>query len=658
MRVRLEERWLDANRLVLLAIVTFVLIAVFFPMAAVRLVDGDEGYYIMTAKLVNQGRLPFIGFFYQQMFLLPFVYAPWLKVFGSTWYSARYLSASLAVLLGLLLYFHSIRITGRRTLGLLAVALFAFSGHAIGWLTVVKTFTVSTLLLFGAYAMFYTAVAERWKYLLSGLFLGLAVDTRLFLIAVLPAFAIQILGSGEPSRRRLEQTLWFALGLALALLPNLYFLFRSPRVFMFDNIIYQSRRTPAGLIGNLTQKWDLALQLLGLKGNDGSASIQLDLSLLLSIGFCALTAVRRQRLPLSVWIALLLTVVCFLPTPVHLQYFVYLVPFLVVNVVLLFARLDEDVPVSSVGRRRLRTAMTIGCALYVLVWPYDYYRYGSWSHNIPGLVAPIWDANWKIPVINRVGAAVDRYTDSTSHTAISWWPGYFIQTKTAPFPRMENHFGIEGEFHPDSFLTTKCHFISDSEVDSAIQVHATRVAVLGNWSWFPVTQPNRSPHRATLLQNDYVKVAQIGDAEVYRWEEGHHEGVLASLSAMVRDRPLRGYRSLIWPGKSHLPAGLDSAGIGARGPPMVTDFAELADELVQNRRRFDDYLPALAGWVVNDGSRHLHVFDYMNDLENFVAVDYRFTLLAVARDSSSALYDIRPAHSGVPGGTVRPDRAP
>lgn len=647
--MQLEERLQNMNRLALFGIVVLVLAATFIPMATARLVDGDEGYYIMAAKMINQGRVPYLDFFLQQEFLVPYAYAPWLRVFGTTWYSARSLSAFLAILLGIALYFHAIRATGRRMLGLLAVALFAFTGYAVGWLTVVKTYVLSILLLFCAYAMVFTRIAERWKYLLSGLFLGLAVDTRLYLIAVLPAFAIQIMGSGEPSRRRLEQMLWFTLGLALALLPNLYFLLRNPRVFIFDIFIYHSLRSSAGLIGNLPQKWDIALQLLALKGHDGSASIQFGISLLFSIGLCVLTYVRHRRLPLSVWISLLLTVVCFMPTPVYIQYFTCLVPFLIVNAVLLFARLNEDTLISSVARRRLRTALAIGCALYVLVWPYDYYRYGSWSRSIPGFVSPIWDANWKIPVINRVGAAIDRYTDSTGHTAISWWPGYFIQTRTKPFPRMENHFGIEEEFHPDSLLTSRYHFISDSEVDSAIQAHATRVAVLGNWSWFPVTEPNRSLHRAVLQQNDYVLVEKVGDSEIYRWDEGHQEKSLIDLAAMVGSRSLHDYRTLIWPARSHLPAGLDSAAPGRRAQPIVTDYREVSDDLFSGRHQLDFYLPALAGWVVNDGGQHLQVFEYMNDLENFIADRYRFTLVSISRDSSHALYDIRSVPSAVPG---------
>ncbi len=51
-------------------------------LSRVRPIDGDEGYYATAARLVSHGRTPYLDFFYPQMPLLPYVYAPAFKVVG------------------------------------------------------------------------------------------------------------------------------------------------------------------------------------------------------------------------------------------------------------------------------------------------------------------------------------------------------------------------------------------------------------------------------------------------------------------------------------------------------------------------------------------------------------------------------------------------
>ena len=642
--MNLEEHLQKINRAVLLGIVILLLAAVFVPMGRARLVDGDEGFSIMAAKLVNQGRAPYIDFFYQQMFLHPYAYALWLRIFGTTWYAARSLSVCLAILLGVLVYFHALRVTGRQTLGLLAAALFAFAGSGAGWFTVVKTFALSTLFLFGAYAMVFTGASPRWRCFVSGLFLGLAVDVRLHIIAAFPAFAIQFLGADEPVRRRFEHLLWFTLGLGAALLPGLYFLARSPIPFVFDNFTYHSLRSGHGLIGGLPQKWAIALQLLALRGHEGSASIQFVISLLFTVGLGVLTTARRERLPLSVWITFLLMIVSFLPTPTFTQYFTVLVPFMVINIILVFASLKDETRVPASVRRRLRIPLAAACALYILVWPYDYDRYGTWGHHIPGFLSRVWDVNWEIPVINRVSAAIDQYADSTNPTAISWWPGYFVESRTAPFPRTENNWGRDVWFRMSPGLRARCHVISDPGLDGVIQQRAAPLAVLGNWSWDIVWEPGKSRHRNTLVKSGYVMIGQVASTEIYQWQDtafrAAQQQVTDYVGSALAIAPDNDYQIVILPLRTVLPAGLDSAAY------HVTDYSELSSELFANQDSLDDYLPALAAWVVNDDRPHVPAFDYMNDLESFITGAYKFTLLAVMSDRTGALYDIRRVEPG------------
>src|SRR5215471_634951 len=78
----------------------------FSTLAYSRMIDTDEGLYLLAVKLVAQGKRPYLDFFYQQMPGLPYVYALWSRAVGISWTSARLFSVLLSVALGGLIYWH------------------------------------------------------------------------------------------------------------------------------------------------------------------------------------------------------------------------------------------------------------------------------------------------------------------------------------------------------------------------------------------------------------------------------------------------------------------------------------------------------------------------------------------------------------------------
>jgi hypothetical protein len=153
------------------------------PLAFNRIIAGDEGFYLIAAKEVSQGALPYIDFFYPQMPLLPFVYGSWMEVFGASWKSARLLSALLTSLLGGLLFLRLSDLYSKRW-GYIGVGLFASSQFVFPWYITAKTYALSTLLLFASYLLFVTRiyVAPAVKYSVVGFMFGLVVNTRLFFL--------------------------------------------------------------------------------------------------------------------------------------------------------------------------------------------------------------------------------------------------------------------------------------------------------------------------------------------------------------------------------------------------------------------------------------------------------------------------------------------
>jgi 4-amino-4-deoxy-L-arabinose transferase-like glycosyltransferase len=495
----------------LVAALGVALAAVYVPMALFRLVDADEGIYLLNAKMVLNGDLPYHDFFYPQMPLLPYVYGLWMKLFGVSWYSGRLLSAFLAVALGLIVYAHVARLTRSRPLGILAVSLFASSTLCLAWLSAAKTFSLATFLLFASYAVVFSR-RHRWKYFLSGLLLGLAIDTRLYLVVVIPLLLLHLVRT-ETEGRRL-QIGRFTTGLVLALLPNEFFLLMDPDVYFFNILGVHGIRSPFGMVGLVSQKVDLLADLLGVNPTYGNGNLQF--TLLLLVTAVTLAARLRPKAPfqLSAGIALTVIVVSLVPTPTYAQYFCIAVPFLIVNAALFCARLRDDL--SSPGGQAFRR---IGHALaaavlvaYLLPAPFEAYRYTVGGDRVPGVFTHADAHNWTIPMIRQVSRAIDEVAPTRSALTLTWWPGYLLETNGSVLPRLENPYALWYSPHLSPLEITKYKFMSSRELEWHIGHHTASVAVVGNWMFD--TKPS---YRDLLTRGGYVLTRRVGEAEIYAW---------------------------------------------------------------------------------------------------------------------------------------------
>lgn len=108
---------------------------------------------------------------------------------------------------------------------------------------------------------------------------------------------------------------------------------------------------------------------------------------------------------------------------------------------------------------------------------------------------------------------------------------------------------------------------------------------------------------------------------------------LDEMGEFLANNEVSSYRTVIWP-FNDIPLPQIEAG------PRVVDPREMSREIFSGRQEFDDYLPAIACWVVNDNREHLRVFSFMNDLQNVLAGGYKFTLLSVTSEGTGAVYEI------------------
>lgn len=403
----------------------------FTSMSAIRLIDGDEGFYLYAARLIGEGQKPYIDFFFPQMPLTPYVYAVWGYFFGLTWNSARLFGALVAVLTSALVFYHACSVTKRRDLGLLAVWLFSFASLSLTWLVTAKTYGLSTFFLFLAYTLLtlQTVRFERLRFLAVGLALGLAVDTRLYLASVVPVFILATIYFRKSSGSFHGMCL-VLLGVLLATFPNLWFVAQGFDQFLFNNLGFHLSRTRLDPEWLLYNKIEVALRFLGGSLADGECEgFQ---TILLLVPSMAIVLNFRKVDPRCIFASILLLVliaVSLAPSPTYFQYFVVTIPFLVINAVYCISFVDFR----TTKNRYIFFTLFI---LFAAPIPNEMWRYSVSGKGLAGFENP---GQWSIQSVRTTSRRIDTAAHGDSF-GLSWWPGYFVESKTKISPGFENHF--------------------------------------------------------------------------------------------------------------------------------------------------------------------------------------------------------------------------
>lgn len=460
-------------------------------MSHYRYIDGDEGHFIFAGRLVLEGKAPYQDFFYQQMPLMPYIYAAWFWLTGVSWYGARLLNALFGTFSVLLLGWCVYKELHKKYAALAAMLLCTANMVVFVWFSPVKVHSPSFFLLIAAYAL-WSFAPERQRNsirLLAGLLIAFSLNIRLMMLVVIPAFYLDLWLTKHNGPQKWTQALYFTLGLALGCCFDYYFLATSPVNFFFDNIGYHAIRTNSGLIANFHQKLEIFKELIGLDLKRGLASFQ---QLCLTAGSCAyfILMLSKKRITLSMSILVLLTTVNLLPTPTFLQYFSVTIPFMILQsvafVTLVWPRLQQV----SV---RVSTGLLVCGLLYLAAVP------GSFQEFT--FAAP---ANGEKTIPNMKATA--QYIDSINplhRPFLADWPGYYIATKSPCFPGMENNFGLEAAKSVSPEFGKKCKLFHPNELAYELKQDDLLVVV-------------RDPFVGnTLHKFNYFLNRQIGNSFIY-----------------------------------------------------------------------------------------------------------------------------------------------
>lgn len=313
-----------------------------------RRLSHDEHMYIASGKLLaDQSLIPYKDFPHFQMPNLVFAYAAIFKYTDYLLFSARFFSIICSCLsLALVFYivfnlFHEhngyfrFLIAAGSVLLIMTNPFFTYtSGRA--WNHDLSL--LFTLLAFFFHCRGFTNNKDKQHLFFSGIFLGLAIGTRLtFAIFIIPFLGTVFFYKKEQNVLP-KLFLFFVLGVIVAMLPSIIMFSLSPKKFIFDNIGYHKLNTMYFQEIGYTETSTFAKKLYNFIKLIISSPVLFLVFFSASFLLSAFWIGRKQKEPSRYpEIAFILTlfpflfIASFIPTPSWIQYFYAPMPFLVIG---------------------------------------------------------------------------------------------------------------------------------------------------------------------------------------------------------------------------------------------------------------------------------------------------------------------------------------
>jgi hypothetical protein len=435
---------------------------VFLAAGFARLIDADEGYVLLAAKLVSSGHMPYRDFFFPQGPLTALAYAP-----VATWHAGRALSALAAATTGALLVAH---LRGRVPARIVVFAALAYGANALAlaWFPVVKTYALATAALYAAHVLASRAGRGWLRAVLVGALCAATIAGRTYLAVAVPFVLVSLFSAaGSKGRSRLlGATLAMAITGGLFAVPAL----AAPASALYSTIGYHLSRTGSlnapvmtGM-GSMRQKWDVIQQLLLVLPGERAAALQL-----LLVGATIAVGGRAGRRSQALRIALSIVAASMLLSPTHVQYLCAIVPFAIEAAAL-------GMPQARTGRRYAVAA--IGAAAYAIAAIADVDRFAVTGRDVPGVNG--MPDGWRIASVIDTSARISAVAGRSA--VLSSWPGYLVESSASPWPGTENHFAFAaGDAVPEASKRRAYHLVSTDDAIGLLRDRKVPVLVLGNW---------------------------------------------------------------------------------------------------------------------------------------------------------------------------------
>ncbi len=238
--------------------------------------NQDEGWYLYAARLVAEGKRPYVDFAGTQGPVLAYFYAladGWVQRYGVA--AGRFFTAFLGLLATLSVAGMAARhapVGRRRFAALLTFALILFTVYQAYFFTIVKTYSLAALLTGLGYlslsAAWHATSRLSWPAGLAGVLLALAVGTRFSAGVLLPVtvFGLAWQGWRFADQRGLytRRIVWLVAGagvtLAVVFLP---FAVAAPRALWFALVEYHAGRQAGSMFALLAYKAGFLIRMVG-----------------------------------------------------------------------------------------------------------------------------------------------------------------------------------------------------------------------------------------------------------------------------------------------------------------------------------------------------------------------------------------------------------
>ena len=292
----------------------------------------DEGFHMLAAQLVKQGRRLYVDFFFPQAPLNVWWNAAWMMVFGDTWrtaHAAAIVSTIGAVFLSVDFVFTRFRMPSwRLVVGLAAVALIGGNWLLIEFGPIGQAYALCLLLTVVSFRLAVRAVSRPGVLLafLCGCAAGAAAEASLLAAPMAPVFLLWILVHNRVSSR-MARFGAFAAGAVTPWIPVLWMFARAPYPVRFCIIDFHLFYRRVEWDGSLKHNFEIMTEWV----NSGHALV---LALLAAAGFLWIARTkpwvreRRVEFYLCGWIAAGETAYLCWVRPTFTQYFSLLIPFL------------------------------------------------------------------------------------------------------------------------------------------------------------------------------------------------------------------------------------------------------------------------------------------------------------------------------------------
>lgn len=478
--------------ILLLQIILFSLVAY------LRFIDVDEGYYLTASRLIAEGKLPYVDFFYTQMPLMPYIYGAWMQVFGFTWFSARMLSVIFCLFTSLILIGYIYKKTGDEKVTIIASLLLVFNGQIISWFSTAKTYSLTMFFLMASFVLL--GSSKKRHILTAGFFLGLACNTRLMMLplAFISVIWLVMCRCRQGFVKAAKDALFFFAGFLPSCLVSLYLLMKNPDSFLFDNLIFHI--TCTGMHG---------YEALMLKFKSAYRVFTRPQFFILFIALLGTSIIARDAILrryntgkykeefLAFAFFVVIFIVSLMPPGAHEQYFVMTIPFLIIL----------SCPfIQNILQNKKNILYSVAMALMIV-----YVIFSAPSTGVMGGIGITSNDKWTWRNAGRIAQGVQRLTDKED-LVLSWWPGYTFLAHWKNLPGMENEFGGMLGRGKISYEDMKKYKIASKEVlAEAIKSGVPKVVI---WDSL-YTQDNGKKDLEMLIKDRYRLAVSIDDTALY-----------------------------------------------------------------------------------------------------------------------------------------------